>query len=62
MIMERFPTTGADIINSLHFADDTTIIANSIEALNTLLQVVAEWADKYHLEIHPKNLASHQEH
>ena len=42
-----------EFINSLHFADDTTIIASSIAALNALLQVVAEWADKYHLEIHP---------
>jgi len=53
MIMEAFPENGSEIINSLHFADDTTIIAMSLEELNKLLRIVAEWADRYYLEVHP---------
>jgi len=45
MIMKKFPDTGKSIINSLHFADDTTVIADSLEALNILLEIVGEWAD-----------------
>ena len=53
MIMEAFPENGSEIINSLHLADDTTIIAMSLEELNKLLRIVAEWADRYYLEVHP---------
>ena len=31
MILEVYPETASDVINSLHFADDTTIIAESLE-------------------------------
>jgi len=31
MILEVYPETASEIINSLHFADDTTIIAESLE-------------------------------
>jgi len=53
MILDIYPETANDILNSLHFADDTTIIAESLEQLNLLLEIVAKWADKYHLEVHP---------
>jgi len=53
MILEAFPENGNEIVNSLHFADDTTIIALSMVDLNRLLEIVARWADLYHLEVHP---------
>lgn len=53
MILEAFPENGSEIVNSLHFADDTTIIALSMADLNLLLEIVARWTDLYHLEVHP---------
>ena len=53
MILARFTESDEGIINSLHFADDTAVIADSIEALNILLEIVSEWADAFHLEIRP---------
>ena len=52
MILEKFPEKG-EAINSLHFADDTTVIADSIAQLNDILDLVAKWAEWFHLEIHP---------
>ena len=52
MILKAFPKIGNGIVNSLHFADDTTIIALSMADLK-LLEIVARWADLYHIEVHP---------
>ena len=37
------------LVNSLHFADDITLIANSEQELNTLLYITSKFADKWNL-------------
>ena len=58
MVLEEFLESGEKIINSPHFADDTTVIADSIYALNILLEIVSRRADIYHLESHPESTFS----
>ena len=38
------------LINSLLFADDITLIANSEQELNTLLDITSKFADKWNLK------------
>ena len=38
------------LINSLPFADDITLIANSEQEINTLLDITSKFADKWKLK------------
>jgi hypothetical protein len=40
----------SQLINSLLFADDITLIANSEQELNALLDITSKFADKWNLE------------
>jgi hypothetical protein len=41
------------LINSQLFADDKTLIANSEQELNTLLDITSKLADKWNLKFNP---------
>ena len=43
----------SQLINSLLFADDITLIANSEQELNALLDITSKFADKWNLKFNP---------